>query len=75
MSRRVGADAQGELQGVVASTISLATILAPLVMTQVFFLTTRGGPLHHPGAAFLLAAVLMSFGVLTYLTGRRPRAS
>ncbi|SFC35684.1 TCR/Tet family MFS transporter [Tropicimonas isoalkanivorans] len=76
MSQRVSADAQGELQGVVTSTISLATVLAPLLMTQVFYLTTReGASFHHPGATFLLAAALMVGGVLLYVGGPRGRAA
>ncbi|WP_256369759.1 TCR/Tet family MFS transporter [Tropicimonas sp. IMCC6043] len=76
MSKRVGDDAQGELQGVVTSVLSLATLLAPLVMTQVFYLSTReAAAWHHPGAAFLLASLLMVGCVVLYLTGtRRPQA-
>ncbi|SDL06521.1 TCR/Tet family MFS transporter [Aliiruegeria lutimaris] len=76
MSQRVGEDSQGELQGVITSTISLATILAPLVMTQVFYFSTRDGAgFHHPGAAFLLAAALMVGCVLLYVAGTRvPQA-
>ncbi|PRY25432.1 DHA1 family tetracycline resistance protein-like MFS transporter [Aliiruegeria haliotis] len=70
MSQRVSDDAQGELQGVITSTISLATILAPLVMTQVFYFSTReGAAFHAPGAAFLLAAVLMVVCVILYVAG------
>ncbi|WP_068109777.1 TCR/Tet family MFS transporter [Tropicimonas marinistellae] len=75
MSARVGEDAQGQLQGVITSTISLATVLAPLVMTQVFYATTReGAAYHNPGAAFLLAAVLMVGGVILYVAGTQERA-
>lgn len=74
MSQRVSDDAQGELQGVVTSTISLATVLAPLLMTQVFYFTTReGASFHHPGAAFLLAAALMVGCVLLYVAGVQER--
>ena len=74
MSKRVGDDSQGELQGVITSTISLATILAPLVMTQVFYFSTReGAGFYHPGAAFLLAAALMVGCVLLYVAGAQDR--
>ena len=36
MSRRIGADRQGELQGLVGSTYSLSAIFAPIAMTQIF---------------------------------------
>ncbi len=76
MSRRAGDDAQGELQGVITSTISLATILAPLVMTQVFYLSTRSdAAIHLPGAAFLLAAALMVVCVVLYVAGAQEPAS
>ncbi|MFV0359276.1 MFS transporter [Tropicimonas sp.] len=72
MSSRVSDDSQGELQGVITSTISLATILAPLVMTQVFHLSTRDGAfIHLPGLAFLLAAALMVACVLLYVASAR----
>ncbi len=60
MSRAVSDDAQGELQGVLASVTSLAMILAPLAMTQTFAVFTRAdAPVYLPGAPFLLAALLM----------------
>lgn len=59
MSAEVGRDEQGELQGAVASLVSLAAIFGPLVMTQAFaFFTSPAAPLHLPGAAFVLAALL-----------------
>lgn len=60
MSRRVPDDAQGELQGLVASARAVATILSPPVMTGVFAaFTAPGAPVHLPGAAFLLSMLLM----------------
>ena len=74
MSKRVGADAQGELQGVITATISLATILAPLVMTQVFSLTSRAdAAFHYPGAVFALAAGLLVCGIGNYLAAGKMR--
>ena len=59
MSQQVEANAQGELQGAVSSLFSLSTILGPLTMTQAFaYFTSPAAPVHLPGAAFLLAAVL-----------------
>ncbi|TMM46670.1 MFS transporter [Qipengyuania marisflavi] len=59
MSARIDEDAQGELQGAIASTISLTAILGPPVMTGVFGAYADGKGLVFPGAPFLLAALLM----------------
>ncbi|MFQ6546324.1 TCR/Tet family MFS transporter [Aestuariibius sp. 2305UL40-4] len=59
MSRRVADDSQGELQGVIASTKSVAQIFAPLVMTQIFWAFTADEALYLPGAPFALSALLM----------------
>jgi DHA1 family tetracycline resistance protein-like MFS transporter len=59
MSQQIPASAQGELQGGMASLGSLASILGPPMMTQLFGYTTdAAAPVHFPGAPFLLAAVL-----------------
>lgn len=63
MSPRIAEDAQGELQGAIASTISLTAIIGPPVMTGVFaaFADSRGP--FFPGAPFVLAAGLMACAV------------
>lgn len=72
LSRRTPDNAQGELQGVMASLASLALIISPLAMTQTFaFFTRPGAPLYAPGAPFLLAAGLMVFAVLVLLRTAR----
>ncbi|MGQ0701547.1 MAG: TCR/Tet family MFS transporter [Gemmatimonadales bacterium] len=59
MSHRIAPEAQGELQGGVAGLNSLAAILGPLLMTQLFWrFTGPGAPLRLPGAAFLAASLL-----------------
>jgi DHA1 family tetracycline resistance protein-like MFS transporter len=61
MSQQVPANAQGELQGAVASLYSLAAVIGPPVMTQLFGrFSADTAPLHFPGAAFLCAAILMT---------------
>jgi DHA1 family tetracycline resistance protein-like MFS transporter len=51
--------AQGELQGGVASTYSLSTILGPPFMTQIFrFFTRDEAPTVVAGAPFYAAALL-----------------
>lgn len=59
-SRAAPADAQGEVQGVLASLNAIAMIVSPLIMTNVFSaFTGPDAPVFSPGAPFLLAAALM----------------
>ncbi|MEP0845448.1 MAG: TCR/Tet family MFS transporter [Phycisphaerae bacterium] len=59
MSRAVPADAQGGLQGAVASTVGLAAIVGPPLATGVFSLFAKpGAQFFFPGASFACAAVL-----------------
>ena len=72
MSQSAGDDQQGELQGVISSAKSLAAIMAPLAMTQIFFVFTTDGR-FFPGAPFLLSAALMLLCLTVFLA--RPVAS
>ena len=72
MSQSAGDDQQGELQGVISSAKSLAAIMAPLAMTQIFFVFTTDG-WFFPGAPFILSAVLMVLCLTVFLA--RPVAS
>jgi DHA1 family tetracycline resistance protein-like MFS transporter len=59
MSHRIAPEAQGELQGAVAGLASLAAIVGPLLMTQLFGrFTAPDAPAQVPGAAFLAASLL-----------------
>lgn len=72
MSARIEEDAQGELQGAIASTISLTAILGPPVMTGVFARYADGAGVYFPGAPFILSTVLISVAVaILALTLRR----
>lgn len=72
MSKAAGDDQQGELQGVIGSTRSVAMILSPLVMTQIFAAFTReDSALIVPGAPFALAAAMMIVCGIAF-TARRP---
>lgn len=67
MSGRANDNQQGELQGVLSSINSIGMIVAPVVMTQVFWLFTgEGATLFLPGAPFLLAMVLMVISWMIY---------
>ena len=60
MTLRVPDDAQGELQGAIASVISLTSIIGPPIMTGVFGAFADAKGLYFPGAPFLLAAILLA---------------
>lgn len=72
LSRQTPENAQGELQGVLASLNAIAMITAPLVMTQTFAaFTAPGAPVYAPGAPFLLAAALIVVAILLHVASRR----
>lgn len=72
MAQKAGADAQGEMQGVISSTKSLAVIFSPLVMTGVFFAFTQpGAGVFAPGAPFVLSGALMVVCGIVYVAGLR----
>ena len=59
MSRAVGDDQQGELQGALTSLSALAMIISPMLMTTTFAaFTAETAPFYMPGAPFLLALIL-----------------
>ncbi len=65
MTRRVGPDEQGRLQGALASLMGIAGVIAPLLFTQTF--AAAIGPFRElgaPGAPFLLAALLLVAAVV-----------
>jgi DHA1 family tetracycline resistance protein-like MFS transporter len=69
MTRRVGPDEQGRLQGAVASLMGIAGVTAPLLFTQTF--SAAVGPyadLGVPGAPFLLAGVLLATAAVVALS-------
>lgn len=58
-SQQIPPNAQGELQGAVASAYSLSSIIGPPLMTQIFgYFSRPHAPVYFPGAAFLTAALL-----------------
>jgi DHA1 family tetracycline resistance protein-like MFS transporter len=85
MSHQVPDDAQGELQGAINATNSLASILGPLLATQLFSRFTQaqpGEPGYFPGARFLgagilvvVAALLFSYTVRRFDLMHRPRVA
>ena len=72
MSRTAADNQQGELQGALTSINAVATIMAPLLMTQLFFYFTHvSAPAYLPGAPFLFSAVLTFGAVLIFIPVRK----
>ncbi len=67
MSSRISEDAQGELQGAVASMISLTSIFGPVVMTMIFGAYADSEGFYFPGAPFLVGTALMALSVFIYI--------
>lgn len=72
MTRRVGEDEQGQLQGANNSVASIAGVLSPLFFGWIYTLSTgQAAALHIPGLSFYLAAfVLMAAAVVGWLVVR-----
>jgi len=71
-SQQIPANAQGELQGAVASLGSLSAIIGPPLMTQIFSrFSDPAGAVYFPGAAFLTAAALTAGCALLFLRAMR----
>ena len=69
MSRQVGPESQGELQGSISSLMAAVWIFSPVLMTQMFaFFSGPSAPFYFPGAPFLAAGVLM---ILALIVSRR----
>jgi DHA1 family tetracycline resistance protein-like MFS transporter len=63
MSQQVGASQYGELQGAAGAVMGVATMIGPAMFAGTFaWFIGEGAPLHLPGAAFLLAALLLAAG-------------
>ena len=72
LSRRAPDDAQGELQGVMASLNAIATIVAPLALTGVFaFFSGPDAPIYLPGAPFLISFLLSLASLPFFLAAMR----
>jgi MFS transporter, DHA1 family, tetracycline resistance protein len=70
MAGKVPPNAQGELQGAITSIMSLAAIIGPFVMNNLFFYFTHdNAPVYLPGAPFFLGSFLFAVSaVIAYST-------
>lgn len=77
MSGMVPPNAQGELQGALASLMSASAIVGPLIMNNLFFYFTHDtSPVNLPGAPFFLAAVFILFStIIAYRSLHSGKAS
>ena len=65
ISRQVGPEVQGRVNGALTGLVSLAGIFAPALFAGSFgYFIGPHAPVHLPGIAFLLAAVLLACGWL-----------
>ena len=72
MANKAEDNQQGEVQGIVASTQSLAVIFAPLVLTYVFYASTRPeSSFNLPGAPFLFSAAIVSLSLAVFVTRQK----
>jgi DHA1 family tetracycline resistance protein-like MFS transporter len=67
LSNQVPDNAQGELQGAISSLISLSSLVAPVLMTQLFgYFTSDTAIVYFPGAPFLAAGVLVLLSIVVF---------
>lgn len=74
MAGHVSRNEQGELQGGVTSLMSLAAIIGPLLMNNLFFYFTRKeAPILLPGAPYFLGAVFMFCSMIVAYKTLHPK--
>ncbi|TBR10167.1 MAG: MFS transporter [Lysobacter sp.] len=65
ITREVGPEAQGRMQGALMSLVSLAGIAAPVMFAGTFgYFIGRRAPAYQPGAAFFLAAIVLAMALV-----------
>lgn len=62
-TRQVDERSQGQFQGVLASVVSLASIIAPLAFSSIYFVFRE----HWPGAIWLSVVIVYAIGMLLVL--------
>jgi DHA1 family tetracycline resistance protein-like MFS transporter len=65
MTRHVGPNEQGALQGAAGSIMGVATMIGPSLFAGTFaYFISEGTRWHAPGAAFVLASALLALGAV-----------
>ena len=76
MTQHVGADQQGALQGANGSVMGFATMIGPMIFGATFaWFIGDGARWHLPGAAYLLASVLLAGAAFVAAQATRPRGA
>jgi len=76
MSHRIKPDAQGELQGAVASLFALSAIIGPPFLTHLFSrFSAPDSSVYLPGAAFFAAGILAIGSLLVFWFSTRVAAA
>jgi MFS transporter, DHA1 family, tetracycline resistance protein len=76
MSKELGPERQGELQGGMASVMGISAVIGPLALSQTLArFSSPDAPIHFPGAAFALAALLAVVSLGLLLAERRGSPS
>jgi DHA1 family tetracycline resistance protein-like MFS transporter len=74
ITRQVGPEVQGRIQGALMGLVSMAGIVGPAIFAGSFgFFIGPRAPVHLPGAPFLIAAALL--GVAWLIAWRFARAA
>jgi DHA1 family tetracycline resistance protein-like MFS transporter len=75
MTRHVGANVQGELQGAMGSLQGIATVIGPVMFATIFAWSIEAGrQWHFPGAAYTLAALLLVASAAIVARAARDRS-
>jgi DHA1 family tetracycline resistance protein-like MFS transporter len=74
MTRLVGANEQGRLQGANSSLMGIANMIGPMIFAQVFATFIAHREWHVPGAAFVLSAALLFTATLLVARVTRVRS-
>jgi DHA1 family tetracycline resistance protein-like MFS transporter len=76
MTRHIGADQQGALQGANGSIQGIATMIGPMMFAATFaWFIGDGAGWHLPGAAYLLASALLGCAAILAARATRKRAA
>jgi MFS transporter, DHA1 family, tetracycline resistance protein len=68
MTRRVGPDRQGQLQGANSSLVGIAGMLGPVIFSSIFSLAiSQAAPVQIPGAPFLVAAAFHLLAIIVFI--------
>ena len=75
LSKRVGVDEQGQLQGALAILFGITALVGPLIFTNIFAWSIGPGSwLHAPGLPFFFGSALLTLSTALAVAFARPAA-